>query len=433
MTIGGHVYNQIVTIGVQLFLVPVLLYAWGVDRYGAWLLLASIPTYLTFSDCGFTYIAKNEMTMRIAAGNLRGAVVTYQSIFMLLNIVALGVALLAAAAIWLAPLRMVFALGGVAEADAKGVLLCLSASVIFYQYFLLFSGAVRAAGRPAAEVAWNATGRLCEGAITAAIALLGGGLIAVAMAILVNRIVFTGAILAWVRTAAPEIALGFAHGSVREVRRLFHPSISYMFVSIAYALMIQGPVTVLGLIAEPDRVVLFSASRTLARLGTSAMNAINNSATPEYSRLFGLADTRKFSQILKAHLSLASAATLLYVLFTIAAGGFVLKLWTNGKLSIEEPFFALIVFSTAAEMIWSALFVPLSAINRHVKVSYAFASLSLIGLAGCYTGAALQGLAGVALALVCVQLLMVAVTSEQLMQKRPRRAAPPYPRALSSR
>jgi O-antigen/teichoic acid export membrane protein len=193
-----------------------------------------------------------------------------------------------------------------------------------------------------------------------------------------------------------------------------------MFVSIANALMIQGPITILGLVAQPDRVVLFSTSRTLARLGTSAMNILNNSATPEYSRLFGLTDTSKFSQILEAHLALASAVALLYALFAVLAGGFVLKLWTDGKLSIEEPFFMLLVFSTAAEMIWSALFVPLSAINRHVRVSYAFAILSLIGIAGCYAGAASHGLTGVALALAGVQLLMIAVSSEQLIQKRPK-------------
>jgi hypothetical protein len=61
-------YNQVVVIGVQILLVPILLHGWGIERYGVWLLLSSIPTYLTFSDFGFTFIAKNEMTMKVAGG-----------------------------------------------------------------------------------------------------------------------------------------------------------------------------------------------------------------------------------------------------------------------------------------------------------------------------------------------------------------------------
>ncbi len=142
-TLGGHVYNQLVLIGVQILLVPVLLHAWGIERYGVWLLLSSIPTYLTFSDFGFTFIAKNEMTMKAAGGDRSGVLVTYQSVFVLLNIITAVVAILAGAVIFAVPMRSIFALGEVSDIEAKLVLALLGASLIFYQYFLLFSGAAR--------------------------------------------------------------------------------------------------------------------------------------------------------------------------------------------------------------------------------------------------------------------------------------------------
>ena len=85
-TVSAQAYGQLVTIAVQLALVPLLLHAWGTRVYGSWLLLSAIPFYLTFSDFGFTFIAKNELVMAVAAGRREAALRTFQSIFALLCI-----------------------------------------------------------------------------------------------------------------------------------------------------------------------------------------------------------------------------------------------------------------------------------------------------------------------------------------------------------
>ncbi len=72
-TSAPQIYNQVINLGVQIALVPIFLHAWGAERYGVWLLLSAIPTYLTFSDFGFTLSAKNEMTIKAAKGRTAGA------------------------------------------------------------------------------------------------------------------------------------------------------------------------------------------------------------------------------------------------------------------------------------------------------------------------------------------------------------------------
>lgn len=421
-TFGGHLYNQIVTIGVQIALVPVLLHAWGTERYGVWLVLSAIPTYLTFSDFGFTYIAKNEMTMRVAEGDRHAALVTYHSVFVLLNIAALCVGLLAFAAIFGVRLGAIFTLGEVTETEAKLVLSFLALNVIFYQYFMLFSAGARAVGRAATEVAWAATTRLSGGVATGIAAMYGADLAIVAAVGLVNSLLFGAAFHLWLRGIAPWLTLGWSLSSRKEVKRLFNPSVSYMFVSIAWAMMIQGPVVVLGLIAQPQQVVVFSTSRTLARLGTSVMSLFNSAVWPEYSRLFGLKDIVRFTQILRLNLTLAGAGTAIFIPVTILAGNIVLTYWTKGEVAVEQPFFTLLVVSVAAEMIWTTLFVPLAAINRHITISYVFAVSSMVGVAGCYGLGVPYGLPGTAAALLAVHVVMIGVVIEQLIRQGPRRA-----------
>ena len=136
-TLGANVYGQIVTIAAQIGLVPILLHAWGIERYGAWLLLSALLAYLTLSDFGFTFIAKNEMTMKAASGDRQGALVTYQSVFMLLNVIVAAVTLLATVLIVSIRLGSIFALDPMLESDAKLILFLFTLNIACFQYFQL--------------------------------------------------------------------------------------------------------------------------------------------------------------------------------------------------------------------------------------------------------------------------------------------------------
>ncbi len=48
---------------IQLIQVPVFLHFWSTPLYGEWMIVNSIPAYLSFSNIGFGSVAGNEMTM----------------------------------------------------------------------------------------------------------------------------------------------------------------------------------------------------------------------------------------------------------------------------------------------------------------------------------------------------------------------------------
>lgn len=77
---GANLYSQIVTVIVQLVGVPILLYSWGAQLYGEWLILSAIPAYLSMSDLGFSQSAGNDMTARVARNDRDGALSVFQSL-----------------------------------------------------------------------------------------------------------------------------------------------------------------------------------------------------------------------------------------------------------------------------------------------------------------------------------------------------------------
>jgi O-antigen/teichoic acid export membrane protein len=424
-TFGAQIYNQIVNLGVQIALVPIFLHVWGAERYGVWLLLSAIPTYLTFSDFGFTLSAKNEMTIKAAKGDTEGAIVTYQSVFMLLNFVACAVVCLTAIALLYVRLGSFFDLGDASEAQAKLVLFFLCCDVVTFQYFLLFSGGMRAAGRPATEAATSATVRLGGGLLTAAAVLLGANIVAVAALIFVKSLVFLTIVFFWLRRMAPWLRLGWSKASRPEVKRLLHPSISFMSQTLGQALAISGPVVVLGMAARPVDVVVFATCRTLARLGTTATNMVGAAIMPEFSRVFGQNNVSLFRRLIVLHFSAAATISIVYFVGLSTLGSWILSLWTKGRVHLAEPFFTLLLMSVCFEMLWTTLFIPLGAINRHVVTAHAYGALALLAVVCGYFLAGPYGLTGIIAPLLLINVAMLMIATFQLYQRSPKL----YPKA----
>jgi O-antigen/teichoic acid export membrane protein len=130
----AQIYAQASGILIQLALVPVLIHAWGTTLYGTWLLLTAVPFYLTFSDFGFTFIAKNEMVMAVAAGDRAAAVRTFQSVFVMLSCAIPVVFLAMAGPPFLLDLSRLLSLHGYPNDQARKVFAVLVLNVALYQY-----------------------------------------------------------------------------------------------------------------------------------------------------------------------------------------------------------------------------------------------------------------------------------------------------------
>jgi hypothetical protein len=111
--IGAAALGPIVTVAIQLGSVPLLLHAWGASKYGDWLLLSAIPSYLTFSGLGFGDSSGSDMTMRVAGGDWEGALATFQSSWVLLSAMSMAVLATAAIGVWWLPWQQILHLAGV--------------------------------------------------------------------------------------------------------------------------------------------------------------------------------------------------------------------------------------------------------------------------------------------------------------------------------
>ncbi len=406
-SLAAQVYSQVSGILIQLALVPVLIHAWGTTLYGTWLLLSAVPFYLTFSDFGFTFIAKNEMVMAVAAGNRAAALRTFQSIGVMLALAlpVLFVAMAGPAA--LLDLSSLLSLHGYPNPQARLVFAVLVANVALYQVLLLLCAGIRAENRPATEATMAATSRLTEGLLIALAALSGHGLLGAALAALANRVAFLGIAYGWMRRLSPWLTLGWRGARLAEIKRLFHPALAYMFMPLAQAVMIQGPVLVIGHIADPAAVVVFATCRTLARLGTAGANMVSATFVTEYAARAGKDDLAGFAALFRVHVLIALAMVAVYMASILLLDDRLMLIFTHGKVAIVEPFFAIVVAGVAAEMLWTTWFTPISAVNRHRLVTYAYFVLCFGGIIACYPLVRHFGIAGAGMFVLAVNAAMI--------------------------
>jgi hypothetical protein len=65
-------YAQLVTIAIQFALIPFFIHSWGIDLYGEWIVVTSVPALLSFLDFGVAQASSSKAIMCAGANDLAG-------------------------------------------------------------------------------------------------------------------------------------------------------------------------------------------------------------------------------------------------------------------------------------------------------------------------------------------------------------------------
>src|SRR3984957_16097384 len=132
---------------IQFVQIPVFLHFWITPLYGEWMIVTSIPNYLSFTNSGFGTVAGNEMTMLVARDDRSSALRVFQSCWWFITIICLITILLLSGALYYLPAARILKLTHISETDTKWIIFYLGVSVLFGQLEQLVQSAFRSVGR----------------------------------------------------------------------------------------------------------------------------------------------------------------------------------------------------------------------------------------------------------------------------------------------
>jgi O-antigen/teichoic acid export membrane protein len=407
--VAANGFGQAVNLTIQVLSVPLFLSVWGQRLYGEWLLLSTIPGYLSVSDLSFGVAAGNDMTMRVANGDRSGAVAVFQGAWLLVTALS-GVFLVGAVmCVHFLPWTEWLRFGEFGATDARVV-----ADLFVLQVILTQQGGILAAG-------YRCDGNYARGiAVVNAIRLLEFGVSAVALvstrspAVVAACVLSTRSLAFWLAfldlvRRTPWLSLGWSRRDMQLMRHLIGPALSFNAYPLGYALTLQGTLTVVGVLFGPAAATLFSTTRTLTRVVWQAVSAISNTIWVELSAAFGRGDLARARHLHRRALCLAVWLAVLGSLALTSLGPAVFRFWTHGKLRVDYGLFYLMVLLGMVSVVWSTSYIVPMAANRHQKQAVWFlvaggVSVALTALAGMAFG-----LTGVPLGLIGAELLLCVV------------------------
>lgn len=407
-------YGKLVSAVIQLALVPILASAWGLPLYGQWLLLSTIPVFLTASDFGFGSAAGNQLIAEVARGELDEALTTFQSAQGVILACSLAMLAAALAVCFLLPGRVIDASGGMVADETRRVLAVLCLYGVIGLQGGLFMAVMRSVGAFARSTTLEASIQLAEGLAVIAVVLLGGNPMRAALAYLVVRSIGVGCHVLMAKGHARWLRLGYDHARRAVMRGLLRPALAAMMLPLSQAGYLQGTALAVGAAGGAGTVPIFTALRTLSRVGLQLLMTINLPVLPEFTAEHARGNRGWLASVTGGMASLNLGVGLVSGLGMALLGNFVLQIWTKGAIQAPEAMILLSAVSLVLAILWNPLSNLLVAVNRHEKFTYLFALAAFCSVGLTFLFVRHWGLSGAALANLGLDALMFAIVFRQV-------------------
>jgi O-antigen/teichoic acid export membrane protein len=391
---------------IQLVQVPVFLHFWSTPLYGEWMILNSVPAYLSFSNIGFGNVAGNEMSMLSAREDQLGALRVFQSCWWLIAILCSSTMLMLGVVLYFFDVGKLFRITVMSQTDAKWIIFYLGCSVLLAQLESLLQSAYRCVGRwPYGSFVKSCFSLLAFGSMLVPVSLGAGARTTALVFALVNASC-TLTLCVMVKHDIPWIKYGWAHAEFAEIRRLTAPAVAFMAFPIGNALNLQGSLMAVGYALGPTDVVIFGTARTVSRVALQMVQMVNNTFWPEMSTAFG-----KNNEALTRTLHRRACQMALILAFVVVAammlfGPWFLSHWTHGKVPPSPGLLSILLLVVVAYALWSTSSTLLTAINQHQKLANYYLAATATTCVVCYFAARHWGLVGAAASLLLSEMIM---------------------------
>jgi len=405
--IGANFLGQMINIASKIVLVPLFLLAWGADIYGEWLLLSSMVAYLSLTEMGAQLYIVNRMTQAYAhRDNEQFCKILHTGLALFLIIPVAVFIIFVTVMVFFNPATFLH----INQTSHGTVILVLA--ILAFQIVVSLPQSVLLRVYFAVEMLPRGVMLINCMQLMTLIFLAGGlwgrwGMVPIAILQLIPYGLTAGMALVDLNRKFPQFKLL----SLREADFSFglsfiKPSLHFFLIQLGQAFSLQGTVLVVGVVAGPVQVVLFSTMRTIVNLIRSFLDQLSHAAWPEMTRLDAQQDMDKFLVLFRIILRSALMASVIFITIFHFFGGFIYHFWLRKTVPFQQPVMDLFLIYMAQFIFWLTCSHPLQATNRHHTLSKMLFAASILTIALAYLGGRRFGLPGIVLGMIIGDLVL---------------------------
>lgn len=393
--------------------VPVMLSLLEVEEYGRWLLLTSIPTWLTLANLGFGNVAGNELSLLVAGGKHEEAKSLYSTALALVTlIVGVGTTLIALAAWWF-PWTTLLKVPATRQVELSVAVILLALSILLFFYVEIFIGRFWAARKPHYAVLLCSFRGWLELTALFAISYFSVRFHHLAAASVAATVTLAAIAAALSHRALPSLVFSARAVAFYRFRSLFPKGLAFQAVPLGRAIIFQGFLLVIQVFLGPAQVAVFATARTLIRSVNQMIEMVNHVIWPEMTQLLGAHDLGRAARLHRAGVAASFAAACAGCLLLFLLGDVIFRLWTGGEINLPRQLLILFLVPIPFHALWYASGVVHFASNQHEGLALRLVIGSCVAIAVCTLLVNVIGISGAALATLTVDLLLVRYVLER--------------------
>lgn len=405
--LGAGVWSKASTIFFRLIQVPLIVTALGVEDYGRWLVLYSLPSWLMLANLGFGSVAANEMSMSVAKEDLIKARQIFSTTLALVLIIGVVGIIIVTPLAYLVHWESFLKTDGSRHQEIATSIIYLALSVFISFSFEIFGGRLRAARKAHLFVLLSSFYPWTS--------LLGLVIILpfshrfdhLALSQLGASVIFF-IVYQWISWRMMPV-LSFSFRSVRfsQSGYLFRKGIAFQAFPLGNALIFQGHIIIVQAILGPAAVALFGTTRTLVRTVNQAMEMVNQAIWPEMSHLFGANELTKAAKLHRMGVGVSIALSCAGVLLLAFLGKPVYTMWVGKEIHLSQHLLLLFLLSIPFNAMWLTSSVVHMASNEHEGLAIRYLIATVLSAVCCLCFSYWLGIEGAALSTVIADILLI--------------------------
>lgn len=404
---GAGMFGKISLVLFQLIQVPLLISILGVEDYGRWVVIYSLPSWLILANFGFAGVASNDMSMAVGAGDLSKARSLFSTTFVVLLGIALVVGVMSSISVGFVPWERFLKSEPGRHAEFSFAVFWLILSVVISFQAELFGGRFRAANKSHVAILISSCKPWLDLGLAVVLLQFSSRFDYLAFSIFLSTVthVMISQYLSW--RAFPAISFRRKDVDKSRFRNVFTKGMFFQAFPLGHALLFQGTILVVQSTLGPASVALFGTVRTMVRTLNQGMELINQTVWPELSHLFGSGDQRKIIRLHRTSVILSICIALFGVIGLAIFGPALYTIWVGS--TIDLPYHLLLIFllSIPFNALWITSSVIHMASNQHEGLAKRYLLATAISILLCILLSSTIGIEGAALTSLIVDVMLV--------------------------
>ena len=373
----ASVLSQIVNAAHTYLLVPLFVSAWGSEKYGQWLSLTALATYIGLVDLGGQMCVGNRLATAFAQKRDHDFVDTLQRGLSVISALAL--------AAWLVGAACVLGTHNAWDTDSKLVMLLYSTAIAIAVPTGVLTTCYPATGRVVRGQNVGNVGRL----ITLALSMT-------ALALQISQPGYAGVQLAcailmigWVtidlfRQAPDLFQPRFSVRALRDAVPLLRDSLPYWVFGLTNALAVQGVLLAVSASADGQAVATFTTHRAMASVITYAGGLLRPAIWTELTFMAAHADYPRIRALVRLIVRTTTWLAAVVGCTICLAAPVAYTVWTRSRLQLDVPLLIILAAQATLWSAWSTLSWPLMSANKPRSLARWSLLNSALTVAGAY-------------------------------------------------